>query len=289
MEAAFHNESVWVFQGRQDVSGHVTSKRVDGVRDQLTRSDWTLLDHLATTKLLCGQQLRRLVNASTPSEQRGLRRQLQRLTDLRVLGRLSRRVGGIRRGSDSFVYALDIVGQRLIDPSPRRQWRKPWTPNVRILDHALAVSDLYVELIEADRSGVLELLRFASEPRCWRSFVGPGGARMILKPDAHLIVGTGDTDQHAWIEVDRSTESLTWITEKAKAYHRYFVSGREQTTNGVFPRALWLAPEPKRASQLAEALSRLPAEQWQLHQVTTSDQALAVLTGTTNLSGEPRP
>lgn len=269
---------------------YVTAKRVATVRNQLSPSDWSLLDHLAITKLLTGQQLRRLVDATTTTRARRLRKRLQHLVELRVLGRLDRRVGGIRRGSESFVYALDVVGQRLIDPSPRRQWRKPWTPNVRILDHTLAVSDLYVELINADRSGVLELLSFTTEPRCWRPFVGPGGARMILKPDAHLIVGTGETEHHVWIEVDRSTESLTWITEKAKAYHRYFLTGREQTTTGVFPRALWLAPDPRRASQLAEALSRLPAEHWQLHQVTTSDQVLAVLTGiNTNTDGDPRP
>jgi hypothetical protein len=271
------------------MTGYVTTKRVAAIRNQLTRSDWTLLHNLDVTKLLSGRQLRQLQNAHTGTERRRLRADLRRLTELRVLARLNRRVGGVRAGSDSFVYTIDVVGQRLIDPSPRRQWRKPWTPGVRILVHALAVSDLYVNLVHADRDGLLELLSFASEPRCWRSFVGPGGARMVLKPDAHLIVGVGETELHAWIEVDRSTESLAWITEKAKAYHRYFLTGREQEQSGVFPRALWLAPDPKRASQLAEALSRLPAEHWQLHQVTTADQALAVLTGNiVNLSGEPR-
>lgn len=269
---------------------YVTAKRVAAIRDRLTPEDWTLLNHLDTTKLLSGRQLRRLLNAHTSTELRRLRADLQRLTELRVVARLTRRVGGVRSGSDSFVYALDIVGQRLLHPQPAGEWRKPWTPNVRILDHALAVSDLYVDLVAADRAGNLELLSFASEPRCWRSFVGPGGARMILKPDAHTVLGVAENELHAWLEIDRSTESLTWITEKAKSYHRYFNSGREQTITGVFPRTLWLAPEPKRASQLAEALSRLPAEHWQLHQVTTQGNALAVLTGTeTNLSGERRP
>jgi hypothetical protein len=261
------------------MSGRVTAKRVALVRDQLSSSDWKLIGHLATTKLASGRQLRSLINAHTSTETRRLRADLQRLTELRVTARLNRRVGGVRSGSDSFVYALDVLGQRITDPTPKREWRRPWTPTVRILDHGLAATDLYVSIVDADRSGELELLRFATEPACWRTFTGSGGGRLVLKPDAHIIVATDESERHAWIEVDRATESLGWITEKAKVYGRYFDSGREQERHGVFPRTLWIAPDAHRAEQLAGALGHLRAEEWQLHHVATTSTALQALIG----------
>jgi len=265
------------------MSGRVTAKWVAAIQAELVDSDFVLIEHLATAKLLTGKQLRVLVNAVTVYDRRALQRRLLRLTELRVLSRLNRRVGGKKAGSDSYVYALDVVGQRIVDSEPRRQWRKPWTPSIRTLAHALAVSELYVRLTEAERRGELELLQFAAEPFCWRSFVGPGGARLVLKPDAHVVIGVGDSEQHAWIEVDRNTESLAWITEKAKAYARYYWTGKEQSRFDVFPRCLWIAPDQQRAEGLTQALSRLPADQWQLHHVTTTNNAL------TALSGEQQP
>lgn len=261
------------------MSGRITAKRVALVHRQLNPAQECIVEYLATAKLLSGRQLRCLSDSSTIYQRRALQRDLKHLTELRVVARLGRRVGGIKAGSDSFVYALDVVGQRIVHPEPRRQWRPPWTPSVRILAHALAVSDLYVALHGADRSHRIELLHFAAEPNCWRTFTGPGGGRLILKPDAHVVVATEDSEHHAWIELDRATESLTWITEKAKTYARYHATGREQSTEGVYPRCLWIAPDDNRAAGLTDALSRLPSEQWQLHQVTTTDHALGALVG----------
>ena len=265
------------------MSARITAKRVAAIQRQLHASEERIIEHLATAKLLTGRQLRSLTDSITIYQRRALQRDLKHLTDLRVLARLNRRIGGIKAGSDSFVYALDVVGQRIVHPEPRRQWRAPWTPSIRIVAHALAVSDLYVRLHNADQHHQFELLHFATEPHCWRSFTGPGGGRLILKPDAHVVVGTttenGDSEHHAWIEVDRNTESLTWITEKAKTYARYHTTGREQATQGVFPICLWIAPDEQRAAGLSAALARLPAEHWHLHQVTTTDHALRALTG----------
>lgn len=272
------------------MSGRITAKRVAHIQSQLGDDDLHVLKHLALTKLVCGHQVRRLTSSVSVHERRALQRRLLHLTELRVLSRLGRRIGGVKAGSDGYVYALDVVGQRIVDPEPRRQWRPPWTPSVRTLNHALSVSELYVRLVEAERTGSLELLSFTTEPACWRSFVGPGGARLILKPDAHLIVGTDETEIHAWIEMDMATESLAWITEKARTYGRYFATGKEQTQHGVFPTCLWIAPDQARANGLIDALSRLPAEDWQLHQVTTATDTLDDLLGQHQLiTGEPQP
>ncbi len=260
------------------MSGRITAKRVALVAQELTGPQTRIIEHLAVAKILTGQQLRSLTGSDSVYRRRALQRDLKHLSEVRVLARLGRRVGGVRAGSDGFVYALDVIGQRITDPAPRRQWRKPWTPGVRTLDHALAVSDLYVQVIEADRGQHLDLLWFSTEPRCWRSFTGPGGARLTLKPDAHVVLGVGEREHHAWCEIDRSTESLAWITEKAKVYARYHATGKEQAHEGVFPRCLWIAPDQSRAAGIAEALSRLPAGQWHLHHVTTSTDALQALT-----------
>lgn len=261
------------------MSGRITLQRVARIQASLTGSQRLLLEHLGTAKLLSGSELRRLTDSRSVYQRRALQRDLKYLTEQRVFARLSRRVGGVRAGSDSYVYALDVVGQRILDPRPRRQWRRPWTPGVRVLDHTLAISDIYVRLVEADRQRHLDLLHFATEPHCWRDFAGPGGARLILKPDAHTVIATQDHEHHYWMEIDRSTESLTWITDKAKTYSRYFDTGREQQEQGVFPVCLWIAPDEHRAAGLTDALARLPADHWQLHQVTTTDSAIHALAG----------
>src|SRR5262249_53911462 len=155
-----------------------------------------------------------------------------------------RRVGGVRSGSEGFVYRTDVIGQRLLRPESDRRRRTPWTPQPRFLAHALAVSELYVQLDESEAPW--KLLRFDAEPRCWRQFVGVGGRPQVLKPDAFLA-GTDQTyDDHYFVEIDRSTESLPRIVEKAREYVSYWESGREQVRDGVFPLVLWIAPTERR-------------------------------------------
>lgn len=275
-----HNETLKETANQAGPGKRITAQRVAAIQQQLTVADLELMDYLEQAKLLTGAHFRRLVGAVSSTEKRALRKQLQRLSDLRIFGRLERRVGGVRAGSESYVYAFDVVGQRIARPGPRRQWRRPWTPSLRILDHTLDVSGFFVDLIEAERTGQIdELVSFTTEPKCWRDFTGPGGARLTLKPDAHVIVGHGDTEHHAWIEVDRATESLPWIVTKAQAYGHYFDSGREQSETGVFPICWWLAPSQRRADDLALTLACLPPDHCQLHRVATLAQAISALLG----------
>jgi hypothetical protein len=228
---------------------------------------------------MSGGQLRLLHYADTPSGARAARRDLTALTDDRILQRLDRRVGGVRAGSDGFVYALDIVGQRLTTSEPRRRWWPATTPTVRTLAHRLATTQLYVDLRTLERDGEIELLEFEAEPMCWRSFAGLGGARLVLKPDGYAVIGIGDLEHHWFIETDRATESLPWIATKARQYVRYWQSGREQARRGLFPKVLWVTPGDRRAERLTEALSALPPDHWQLFAVTTADRAALRLAG----------
>lgn len=267
---------------------YLTGRSVDDVRHRLSDRQRSVLADVALLRTVSGRHLRQLHYADSASGARAARRDLGSLTELRVLQRLDRRIGGVRAGSDGFVYALDILGQRLTTTEPRRRWWPATTPTVRTLEHRLATSQIYVDLRAAEALGELELVDFEAEPSAWRSFTGIGGARLVLKPDAYAVVAVGDLEHHWFCETDRATESLPWIQTKARQYVRYWQSGREQALHGLFPRVLWIAPTEKRAGQLTEALAALPPEHWQLFAVTTADQAAVRLGGLDQSSNTPK-
>lgn len=252
--------------------GYITKAQVVRIAATLTARDQELLHTVAKLNVASERQLRQLRGATSASQRRLYRLDVTRLVELRVLARLTRRIGGVRAGSDGYVYALDFVGQRLVDPD-RRAYRPPWTPQPMHLRHALAVTQLFVDLRQASSSNA-RLQAFDAEPRAWRSFQSTGGARLTLKPDAFITIAGSDYEDRLFVEIDRATESLPRITEKAKTYVRYFNSGREQERHGVFPLIVWIAPDDHRRALLVDALSRLPADDWRLFAVTTDDDAV---------------
>lgn len=255
---------------------YMTGKRVAAIEATLHERDRAVLEDVARLNVASAKQLQRLHYSDSEAGRRLARHDLARLTEERVIGRLDRRVGGVRAGSSGFVYALDVAGQRIIRPRKRR-YRRPWTPQPSHLRHALSVSELYVRLREVEESGRIELPIFDAEPACWRWFVGPGGGRVVLKPDAFAVTATTEFEDRWFIEVDLATESSPRLIHKAKAYVRYWQSGREQAETGVFPKVLWVVPDEPRREVAAEALSRLPAEHWRLFATATVDDALAAM------------
>lgn len=252
---------------------YITRNRLEQLRRQLSARDRALLDTVDRLNVASGQQLRRLHFPDSDSGRRLARLDLARLSERRILARLGRRIGGVRAGSEGYVYALDVAGQRLLDDRQKRRHWAPWTPQPMHLRHALAVSELYVGLRPAE--GPDHRLRtFHAEPRCWRRFSGPGGNPLVLKPDAYVVIDSGPYEDRYFIEMDCGTESLPRLTDKARLYARYWQSGREQAASGVFPLVLWLAPDPKRAEGIVHALARLPASDWRLFAVTTAERAV---------------
>jgi hypothetical protein len=239
-----------------------------------TISKLRLLTHVQAAVLLGSQP--------TSSGSRIARRTLARLTDLGVLARLTRRIGGIRAGSAGYVYYLGPAGQRLIaywDGQGLIRGRFRPEPGGRYVRHCLAVSQLYVEALQAGRDGLLDLLAFDAEPDCWRVFGDGFGGQRTLKPDAFVRIGLGAYEDRYFVEVDLASESRSVIAAKARAYLDYFNSGTEQQAQGVFPRVLLLTSTEERRAALVQTCSRLPAEAWRLFTITTLDQSLAVFTG----------
>ncbi len=248
----------------------ITRADAVAISERLSARERSCLDDVARLGTASGRQLERLHYEQTETGRRTARIELGRLADLGVLQRLARRIGGVRGGSRGFVYALGVTGQRILHPD-RLRYREPWTPRPSYLRHALAVSDLYVRLREAERAGDVQLVGYDAEPRCWRSFFGPGGAVATLKPDAYAVVYQGQFEDRLFIEVDLATEDGPRILAKLRTFTQYWRSGKEQESSGIFPLVCWVTETEERREFIARILERLPENERALFTVTTRD------------------
>ena len=131
------------------------------------------MDTIGRLRLATGAQLERLhftdLSSTCPSRIR--RRVLHCLTSWRILATLPRRVGGIRAGSTGLVHTLDTAGAWFIrlqatnagHNTPRRATQ----PGAAFTGHTLAVTELYVQLVEHARAGAFRVAVFDAEPACW--------------------------------------------------------------------------------------------------------------------------
>lgn len=248
--------------------------------EQLPVRDRKLVETVERLRLVSGRQLERLFFAEIPvaaSRARMARRALAGLVEAGVLGRIERRVGGVRAGAAGHVYYLTARGQRLLaywQGDGLVRGRNPYEPSALFVRHTLAVAEVYVTLVEAERAGRLELLGFEGEPDCWRPF--PGIGRQVLKPDALARVAGGEFETRAWLEVDCGTEGRTALLRKCRTYLAYHHSGSE---TDVFPKVIWITTTQQRAGLLAEVCASLPADAWHLFAVTTPERLIDLLVG----------
>jgi Replication-relaxation len=263
----------------------VTEAYVARLAHELTPREKAVVESLDRLRLASVKQLERLhfTAESERANARQARRTLQRLSELRVVHLLDRRVGGVRAGSRGSVYALDVAGQRLASacgPAGGIRIRRPWTQGSAFLAHQLAITELYVRLVQVARTGRVDLLDFEAEPLSWRTFTGLGGAQTVLKPDAFLRVGLGDFEDAYFIEVDRATHSGPSVARKLSLYRRYRQTGREQRRwSGVFPKVLVLVPSEARRAALVEVAAKQAADSWPLFQIARYDNAIEILSG----------
>jgi hypothetical protein len=254
---------------------HLTQARLAELVNKLSERDLAVVATLRRVRLATGVQLERLHFEDTDARHR--RRVLAQLVDRRLLARLPRHVGGVRAGSTGYLYALGVAGQRLTDGTgpARGRVQRPWTPGLTFVAHTLAIAELYVRLVEAEREDELVVRSFVTEPHSWRSFHGPGCGRQVLKPDGYVELGIGAHHDHWFVEVDRGTESPVTLVRKFASYRAYWVSGVEHARHGVFPRVLWLVPDDRRHETLAKVAARQPRDSWQLFVVSRFDDAIS--------------
>jgi hypothetical protein len=265
---------------------YVTATAIKKLHGRLTSRDMKVLKRVSDLRFVSGSQLTRLHFADcsdAAASARAARRALLRLVRLDVLERLPRVVGGARAGSAGFIYRLAPAGQRLViergwQPEGRR--RRSEVPGTLFVDHALQIAELHTLLVEADRSRVIELLALDGEPACWRSYGRERGQRATLKPDSYVRLGVGAYEDSYFIEVDMGTEGSRALQRKLRDYLAYEASGQEQAERGVFPKTLWLAPTPKRASDIEACIVRLPHPAQELFAVALVADLLDVVVDT---------
>jgi Replication-relaxation len=249
------------------------------LRQRLSDRDLAILAQVGELRLMSGRQIEALhfppqLHATPETGARHCRRVLARLVRDRLLVRLNRRVGGMRAGSQTFIYGLGAVGHRLLQDDGSRL--RVYEPGRAFIDHQLAVSQLVVDLTLAAREEQLEIAEVQGEPACWRTL--PSIGRAILRPDLFLAVDVGELEYRWFVEVDRGTHHGPSILRKAQLYESYYRSGIEQAEHDVFPRAVWIAPESGRAELLDGSLSGGGFTSG-LMVITTSDAAVRVLAG----------
>lgn len=283
--AAGHPSARESLRSRAAVTTRVTDASVRRLTGQLTPIDYCVLDTLKTIHIATGAQLRRLYWADTDSGKRMARHHLAKLTKLRLIARLNRRVGGVRAGSDGYTYALDVAGIRVVaDGTATGRQRRPSTPGDRYLAHALAVTDRFVDVAELEAVHAFEVLAFEAEPASWRSYSAEHGRRLTIKPDAFMLAAD-DQWEHRWfIEADRATEHRPTIMRKAGEYISYWQSGVEQATTDVFPKVLWVTADKSRADRLTDWLRSLDRSTADLFQVCTDADFKIAITSAVNNS-----
>ena len=252
------------------------------LQERLSDRDRLILDHVARLRLLRARQIQSLLfpdeqHASSATAARCCRRVLERLTRERLLVRLERRVGGVRAGSASFVYAISPVGHRVIQAAGKR--RRLSEPSLRFVDHTLAVAELLVEVTLRARAKVWDLVEWESEPDSWRDVVTLGGT-ITLRPDLSLVLAVDDYELRWFIELDRATEHQPAITRKCRLYNTHYRSGKEQRRHDVYPRVLWITPSDRRTAWLRDVIAADRRLAVGLFVVATATDALDALART---------
>ena len=264
------------------MSAQITGRRgLERLDEELSGRDRSILGQVADLRLMSARQIELVhfaaaEHASSISAARCCRRVLERLVRDRLLTRLERRIGGVRAGSASYVYAIGPVGQRLVGrDEARKRFREP---SATYALHTLAIAQLVTDLTVQSRSGRVEILQLQAEPACWRTTTGMAGST-LLRPDLFVSLGIREYEYRWLIEVDLGTEPLPTLLRKCQAYEAYYRSGREQHEHGVFPRVLWLMHSAERVERLQAAIASDTRLTSALFSIVTSEQAITAVAG----------
>jgi hypothetical protein len=235
---------------------------VEQLAERLSPRDWSIISTIHRLRIISGLQLERLNFHELTGRSRSVKRAqvLKRLVDVGILVPLPRRVGTANRGSAQQRYVLDSAGQRLAHLRANRESRemrvrRPRPPGDRYIEHALALSELYVELIERSRRNDFTLVEFQVEGDAY----WPNGLGGWLKMDAFVQLERGTmTHYYWWYEADMATEDLsTTIRDKLLTYLD-FVQRGQLGPDDVVPRVLIGVPDRKRQDGMQGVLDELP-------------------------------
>ena len=233
----------------------------------------TLLQLLLELRFATTDQLARLTAGEYGSRRSAVRqttRHLTRLENRGLLLQLERRVGGWQGGSAPTIWALTTSGHRAItEQSGGRQ--RPQLISTTFLEHLLAITESRIIAVETVRTIPDASLTVQTEPVCWRSYLGPHGQALTLRPDLHLLVGASKYTDSYFVEVDRATENPARVIDTCWQYVQYRRTGTEQKVHGVFPAVLWIVPTEKRRGQLRQHITTAELPTSMFHVLTLTD------------------
>lgn len=255
----------------------------------LSRRDLAVLDIVREHRFAATGQIQQFCFAGhrTPAAgARACRRVLQRLAIDHLLTTTRRRIGGFGAGSTAAVWMLTSTGLRLSNLQRGvGAIGRIREPGERFIEHYLAIADARLQLLTAERAGLLELSTIEIEPQAWRTYLGTSGERLTLKPDLHAVTvpadggKLGEFEDHWFIEVDRGTESIPTLLGQCQQYEAYRRTGSEQTAGGVFPLVLWVVPDTRRAERLSRAITAAARINTADYRICTPDELIATVLG----------
>lgn len=247
-------------------------RQLEVINDTLTVRDRAILHDVERFRLLTTKQVQALHfddGKTTLAAARANTRALTRLREQGLISALDRRIGGARRGSASFIWQLGATGERLLRQGrAQRQRRRYLEPSGLFTAHTLAVAELAVAIITTSRAGHFSIEQLQTEPANWRTFLGPGGETIWLKPDLYVVTSTQDYEDHYFVEVDLSTEHMPKILAKSRTYQDYSATGLYQAEHGLYPAVAWISEQQARRTALAAAIRntrQLPPELFTIH------------------------
>jgi hypothetical protein len=232
----------------------ISKKQIFALSERLSEKDREILLSVQRCRYLTSKHIQRLhfTNLSTQTVAiRAANLILRKLREYGLIGTLARRIGGVRAGSNSYVWRLEPAGHTLLHITSNDTARKHrFEPSVRFLSHTLHVSDIYVSMVELCRRRDISLVRMETEPDCWRRHMSASGRPATLMPDLYAVTRAGGYQDSWFIEIDLDTEAMPQIRNKCDRYIRYYQTGVEQKQNKVFPYIVWIAPDGKRKANI---------------------------------------
>jgi hypothetical protein len=253
---------------------------VEQLMERLSARDWAVIFTVNRLRLVSGLQLERLHFHELAPRSRSVKRWqvLKRLVDAGVLVPLLRRVGTAHRGSGGLCYSLDSVGQRLVrlrvSDSSDVGVRRPRGLGDRFVAHMLAVSDLYVGLIQRARLGGFTLGEFQAEGDAY----WPNGLGGWLKPDAFIRLERGQAVvDYWWYEAELALKSHPAIERKLQAYLDFAKRG-QLGPDGIVPRVIVGVQRSRQQAAIQSVVDSLPEPADALFRVVALPDVVDALT-----------
>ena len=263
--------------GEAVLSGRISQKRLESLAENLSKKDQNILSTLRHCRYATTKQLQHLYFTDAKTSPAGLRaanRNTNKLKKMGLLAALSRRIGGVRAGSGSFIWYLTQAGERLLrlTGGGAHASRRFFEPSPHFLAHTLAVSECFVQLKQICSGHTPKLVNVEFETDCWRPY-NHKGTQTTLRPDLFATTTCEDKYEDRWFfEVDLKTEAPVTVIEKCYRYHQYYRSGLEQKLHNVFPLTVWIVPDIARKDSLTSYLRAEFAKLPKLFIIITPDE-----------------